>query len=42
VAVWPAQIAVGLEEAVTVGIEFTVTVSVLVFVHPAAFTPVTV
>jgi hypothetical protein len=41
VAEFPLQIAVGELEAVTVGLEFTITEIVLVFKHPAALTPVT-
>jgi hypothetical protein len=42
VAEAPAQIAVGEVTAVIVGLVLTTTANVLVFEHPAAFTPVTV
>jgi len=37
----PAHIVIGEADAVTVGIELTVTVTVAVFVQPAALVPVT-
>ena len=42
VAVPPTQIAEEADAAVIVGIEFTVTLTVCVFVIPAVFAPVTV